>query len=114
MTYIFPINIIIIIELINVYFGEDMAWKMDFFCTLIHTCFFGLLFLISLLSIDCRSFLRHRFQTTMTDTVMGTKGVHVQSGPGLGAELTDEEKEIINSVIARAEKMETMEQERIG
>ncbi|XP_051990967.1 rabphilin-3A-like [Xyrauchen texanus] len=45
---------------------------------------------------------------------MGTKGVHVQSGPGLGAELTDEEKEIINSVIARAEKMEVMEQERIG
>ncbi|XP_055002603.1 rabphilin-3A [Sorex araneus] len=29
-------------------------------------------------------------------------------------ELTDEEKEIINSVIARAEKMEAMEQERIG
>lgn len=29
-------------------------------------------------------------------------------------ELTDEEKEIINSVIARAEKMEEMEQERIG
>ncbi|XP_051501713.1 rabphilin-3A-like isoform X2 [Myxocyprinus asiaticus] len=50
----------------------------------------------------------------MTDTVMGTKGVHVQSGPGLGADLTDEEKEIINNVIARAEKMETMEQERIG
>ncbi|XP_051556979.1 rabphilin-3A [Myxocyprinus asiaticus] len=50
----------------------------------------------------------------MTDAVMGTKGVHVQSGPGLGAELTDEEKEIINSVIARAEKMEAMEQERIG
>jgi len=49
----------------------------------------------------------------MTDAVMGTKGVHVQSGP-LGAELTDEEKEIINSVIVRAEKMEAMEQERIG
>uniref|UniRef100_A0A8C4THS2 Rabphilin-3A n=1 Tax=Erpetoichthys calabaricus TaxID=27687 RepID=A0A8C4THS2_ERPCA len=29
-------------------------------------------------------------------------------------ELTDEEKEIINNVIARAEKMEVMEQERIG
>ncbi|XP_049645345.1 rabphilin-3A [Suncus etruscus] len=29
-------------------------------------------------------------------------------------ELTDEEKEIINSVIARAEKMEALEQERIG
>uniref|UniRef100_A0A8C2AI42 Rabphilin-3A n=1 Tax=Cyprinus carpio TaxID=7962 RepID=A0A8C2AI42_CYPCA len=40
--------------------------------------------------------------------------VHVQSGPCLGAELTDEEKEIINSVIVRAEKMEAMEQERIG
>ncbi|XP_073763703.1 rabphilin-3A isoform X2 [Danio rerio] len=51
---------------------------------------------------------------TMTDAVMGTKGVHVQSGPCLGAELTDEEKEIINNVIARAEKMEAMEQERIG
>ncbi|XP_043101856.1 rabphilin-3A isoform X2 [Puntigrus tetrazona] len=50
----------------------------------------------------------------MTDAMMGTKGVHVQSGPCLGAELTDEEKEIINSVIARAEKMEAMEQERIG
>uniref|UniRef100_A0A3P8VHY9 RabBD domain-containing protein n=1 Tax=Cynoglossus semilaevis TaxID=244447 RepID=A0A3P8VHY9_CYNSE len=37
-----------------------------------------------------------------------------QSGPGSGPELTDEEKEIINSVIARAEKMEAMEQERIG
>ncbi|XDV17684.1 hypothetical protein PO909_023510 [Leuciscus waleckii] len=49
----------------------------------------------------------------MTDAVMGTKGVHVKSGP-LGAELTDEEKEIINSVIVRAEKMEAMEQERIG
>ncbi|XP_016086902.1 rabphilin-3A isoform X1 [Sinocyclocheilus grahami] len=51
---------------------------------------------------------------TMTDAVMGTKGVHVQSGPCLGAELTDEEKEVINSVIVRAEKMEAMEQERIG
>lgn len=29
-------------------------------------------------------------------------------------ELTDEEKEIINRVIARAEKMEELEQERIG
>ncbi|XP_059395306.1 rabphilin-3A-like isoform X2 [Carassius carassius] len=51
---------------------------------------------------------------TKTDAMMGTKGVHVQSGPCLGAELTDEEKEIINSVIVRAEKMEAMEQERIG
>ncbi|KAJ8287156.1 hypothetical protein GJAV_G00048270 [Gymnothorax javanicus] len=32
----------------------------------------------------------------------------------MGEDLTDEEKEIINSVIARAEKMEAMEQERIG
>ncbi|NXN78689.1 RP3A protein, partial [Bombycilla garrulus] len=31
-----------------------------------------------------------------------------------GEELTDEEKEIINRVIARAEKMEEMEQQRIG
>lgn len=37
-----------------------------------------------------------------------------QPGPGSGQDLTDEEKEIINSVIARAEKMEAMEQERIG
>lgn len=35
-------------------------------------------------------------------------------GPGPGPDLTDEEKEIINGVIARAEKMEAMEQERIG
>uniref|UniRef100_A0A8C5NG17 Rabphilin-3A-like n=1 Tax=Gouania willdenowi TaxID=441366 RepID=A0A8C5NG17_GOUWI len=34
--------------------------------------------------------------------------------PGSGPDLTDEEKEIINGVIARAEKMEAMEQERIG
>uniref|UniRef100_A0A3B4B9P7 Rabphilin 3A homolog (mouse), b n=1 Tax=Periophthalmus magnuspinnatus TaxID=409849 RepID=A0A3B4B9P7_9GOBI len=38
----------------------------------------------------------------------------MQQGPGAGPDLTDEEKEIINSVIARAEKMEAMEQERIG
>lgn len=53
-------------------------------------------------------------QITMTDAVMANKGVHVSSGPSAGAELTDEEKEIINGVIARAEKMEAMEQERIG
>ncbi|KAM9743662.1 rabphilin-3A-like isoform 1-T2 [Menidia menidia] len=38
----------------------------------------------------------------------------LQPGPGPGPDLTDEEKEIINNVIARAEKMEAMEQERIG
>uniref|UniRef100_A0A3P9NSE9 RabBD domain-containing protein n=1 Tax=Poecilia reticulata TaxID=8081 RepID=A0A3P9NSE9_POERE len=38
----------------------------------------------------------------------------MQSGSGPGPDLTDEEKEIINNVIARAEKMEAMEQERIG
>ncbi|XP_034452783.1 rabphilin-3A-like [Hippoglossus hippoglossus] len=38
----------------------------------------------------------------------------MQPGPGSNPDLTDEEKEIINSVIARAEKMEAMEQERIG
>lgn len=38
----------------------------------------------------------------------------IQQGTGSGPDLTDEEKEIINSVIARAEKMEAMEQERIG
>ncbi|CAN9513416.1 unnamed protein product [Ophioblennius macclurei] len=38
----------------------------------------------------------------------------MQPGPGPGPDLTDEEKEIINNVIARAEKMEAMEQERIG
>ncbi|XP_062307816.1 rabphilin-3A-like [Osmerus eperlanus] len=67
----------------------------------------------------------------MTDTVMGGSSerwaasdrqtsMHAkgnwttQPGPGPGPDLTDEEKEIINNVIARAEKMETMEQERIG
>lgn len=38
----------------------------------------------------------------------------MKPGPGPGPDLTDEEKEIINGVIARAEKMEAMEQERIG
>lgn len=37
-----------------------------------------------------------------------------QPGSGSAQDLTDEEKEIINNVIARAEKMEAMEQERIG
>uniref|UniRef100_A0A3Q1JDF4 Rabphilin 3A homolog (mouse), b n=1 Tax=Anabas testudineus TaxID=64144 RepID=A0A3Q1JDF4_ANATE len=64
----------------------------------------------------------------MTDTVMSSTSDRwvsnnrqksmgnwtVQPGPGPGPELTDDEKEIINSVIARAEKMEAMEQERIG
>ncbi|KAM9306254.1 rabphilin-3A [Pholidichthys leucotaenia] len=36
------------------------------------------------------------------------------SGGAPGEELTDEEKEIINSVLARAAMMEAMEQERIG
>uniref|UniRef100_A0A8C4ZQI0 Rabphilin 3A homolog (mouse), b n=1 Tax=Gadus morhua TaxID=8049 RepID=A0A8C4ZQI0_GADMO len=36
------------------------------------------------------------------------------SAGALGAELTDEEKEIINSVIARASMMENMEQQRIS
>uniref|UniRef100_A0AAQ5YVU4 Rabphilin 3A homolog (mouse), b n=1 Tax=Amphiprion ocellaris TaxID=80972 RepID=A0AAQ5YVU4_AMPOC len=64
----------------------------------------------------------------MTDTVMSSSSGRwgsndrqrtmgtwtMQQGPGPGPDLTDEEKEIINSVIARAEKMEAMEQERIG
>uniref|UniRef100_A0A671Y0S3 Rabphilin 3A n=1 Tax=Sparus aurata TaxID=8175 RepID=A0A671Y0S3_SPAAU len=63
----------------------------------------------------------------MTDTVMSSSSDRwasndrqrmgnwtTQPGPGSGQDLTDEEKEIINSVIARAEKMEAMEQERIG
>ncbi|XP_072288911.1 rabphilin-3A-like [Eucyclogobius newberryi] len=71
----------------------------------------------------------------MTDTVMSggsdrwvsnnrQRGMHssdkeqenwtMRQGPGSGPDLTDEEKEIINNVIARAEKMENMEQERIG
>uniref|UniRef100_A0A674CQK1 Rabphilin-3A n=1 Tax=Salmo trutta TaxID=8032 RepID=A0A674CQK1_SALTR len=46
--------------------------------------------------------------TYVSDTMTGCL-------PGPGApDLTDEEKEIINGVIARAEKMEAMEQERIG
>uniref|UniRef100_A0A8C7LVM3 Rabphilin-3A n=1 Tax=Oncorhynchus mykiss TaxID=8022 RepID=A0A8C7LVM3_ONCMY len=41
--------------------------------------------------------------------------LHLSARPGPDApDLTDEEKEIINGVIARAEKMEAMEQERIG
>lgn len=35
-------------------------------------------------------------------------------GGAPGEEITDEEKEIINSVLARAAIMESMEQERIG
>ncbi|NXG08181.1 RP3A protein, partial [Sakesphorus luctuosus] len=71
----------------------------------------------------------------MTDAVVGgssdrwmcpsdrTMSVRARHPPGWGSqaerqrkgeELTDEEKEIINRVIARAEKMEEMEQERIG
>ncbi|XP_048092612.1 rabphilin-3A-like [Alosa alosa] len=60
----------------------------------------------------------------MTDAVMGMRGVHANdndqgnwstaAAPSPGPDLTDEEKEIINGVIARAEKMEAMEQERIG
>uniref|UniRef100_A0A8P4JVC5 Rabphilin-3A n=1 Tax=Dicentrarchus labrax TaxID=13489 RepID=A0A8P4JVC5_DICLA len=59
----------------------------------------------------------------MTDTVMSSSSDRwvsndrqrsMHPGPGPGPDLTDEEKEIINSVIARAEKMEAMEQERIG
>ncbi|XP_071428448.1 rabphilin-3A isoform X2 [Pithys albifrons albifrons] len=71
----------------------------------------------------------------MTDAVVGgssdrwmcpsdrTMSVRARHPPGWGGqaerqrkgeELTDEEKEIINRVIARAEKMEEMEQERIG
>uniref|UniRef100_A0A8K9UY51 Rabphilin 3A homolog (mouse), b n=1 Tax=Oncorhynchus mykiss TaxID=8022 RepID=A0A8K9UY51_ONCMY len=41
------------------------------------------------------------------------RGGHGGGGPQ-EVELTDEEKEIINSVLARAETMEAMEQERIG
>ncbi|XP_053136266.1 rabphilin-3A isoform X2 [Hemicordylus capensis] len=71
----------------------------------------------------------------MTDTVVGNRTMyqndrqvsHRTGAPGgwtahgnqpggarKNEELTDEEKEIINRVIARAEKMEEMEQERIG
>lgn len=39
--------------------------------------------------------------------------MNVPGGPP-GEELTDEEKEIINSVLARAAMMESKEQERIG
>lgn len=35
------------------------------------------------------------------------------SGSALGGDLTDEEKEIINGVLARAAMMEAMEQQRI-
>uniref|UniRef100_A0A8B9ZFY1 Rabphilin 3A n=1 Tax=Anas platyrhynchos TaxID=8839 RepID=A0A8B9ZFY1_ANAPL len=63
----------------------------------------------------------------MTDAVVGSgsdrwmcpgdRTMSLRAGlprPRKGEELTDEEKEIINRVIARAEKMEEMEQERIG
>lgn len=39
--------------------------------------------------------------------------MNVPGGPP-GEELTDEEKEMINSVLARAAMMESKEQERIG
>lgn len=42
-----------------------------------------------------------------------TYGRQMESAAGI-EELTDEEKEIINSVLARAKMMEAMEQERIG
>lgn len=57
---------------------------------------------------------RFHWLVTMTDTVIGMSDVHSQPGSSHSSELTDEEREIINSVIARAEKMEAMEQERIG
>uniref|UniRef100_A0AAZ3QGU0 Rabphilin-3A n=1 Tax=Oncorhynchus tshawytscha TaxID=74940 RepID=A0AAZ3QGU0_ONCTS len=47
------------------------------------------------------------------DKEQGNWTNQVRPGPG-APDLTDEEKEIINGVIARAEKMEAMEQERIG
>ncbi len=40
-------------------------------------------------------------------------GRQMESAAGI-EELTDEEKEIINSVLARAKMMEAMEKERIG
>ncbi len=40
-------------------------------------------------------------------------GRQMESAAGI-EELTDEEKEIINSVLARAKRMEAMEKERIG
>ncbi|KAJ8415519.1 hypothetical protein AAFF_G00424990 [Aldrovandia affinis] len=53
-------------------------------------------------------------QTTVIGNDKDQGGWSMQPGPGPGPDLTDEEKEIINSVIIRAEKMEAMEQERIG
>ncbi|XP_077456284.1 rabphilin-3A-like isoform X2 [Stigmatopora argus] len=55
-------------------------------------------------------------QRTMQASVKDQGNWTMQPGPAPGSapELTDEEKEIINGVIARAEKMEAMEQERIG
>ncbi|XP_019740790.1 rabphilin-3A isoform X2 [Hippocampus comes] len=49
-----------------------------------------------------------------SDKEQGNWTMQPGPGPGPAPELTDEEKEIINGVIARAEKMEAMEQERIG
>ncbi|XP_046698125.1 rabphilin-3A isoform X1 [Silurus meridionalis] len=50
----------------------------------------------------------------MTDTVIGMSDAHSPPRSDHSSELTDEEKEIINNVILRAEKIEAMEQERIG
>ncbi|KAF3851111.1 hypothetical protein F7725_012883, partial [Dissostichus mawsoni] len=56
-----------------------------------------------------------RWQSNDRQRTMHARGNWTtQQGPGPGPDLTDEEKEIINNVIARAEKMEAMEQERIG
>ncbi|XP_051924704.1 rabphilin-3A-like isoform X2 [Hippocampus zosterae] len=49
-----------------------------------------------------------------SDKEQGNWTMQPGRGPGSAPDLTDEEKEIINGVIARAEKMEAMEQERIG
>uniref|UniRef100_A0A8C1RIR4 Rabphilin 3A homolog (mouse), b n=1 Tax=Cyprinus carpio TaxID=7962 RepID=A0A8C1RIR4_CYPCA len=57
---------------------------------------------------------RH-FQSAVRASLTGCEmyGRQMESAAGI-EELTDEEKEIINSVLARAKMMEAMEQERIG
>ncbi|XP_055742923.1 rabphilin-3A-like isoform X2 [Salvelinus fontinalis] len=59
------------------------------------------------------SCLLHGAVNPSCDKEQGNWTNQVRPGPG-APDLTDEEKEIINGVIARAEKMEAMEQERIG
>uniref|UniRef100_A0A8C6KXS8 Rabphilin 3A homolog n=1 Tax=Nothobranchius furzeri TaxID=105023 RepID=A0A8C6KXS8_NOTFU len=60
----------------------------------------------------CSSSVSHELQRASNSA--GLWWTMNTSGGALGGELTDEEKEIINNVLARAAMMEATEQERIG